>query len=303
MKIAVVGSYGVGMTMRFPKFPQAGETLMGGSFDAGPGGKGSNQAIGAARLGAEVSFLTAIGPDEMGEAARALWEAEGVDSSAVVVGKNHTMVGFILVDADGENRIIVAAGALDEINGDHVEKFRSHIAQAEILVVSMELALSAVMAALEIGREEGVRIVLNPAPAVPLPERAWSLFDVITPNRTEAPVLLGLPDGHGLSPKELVAALREKTSAQIIMTLGSEGCLVDDGAGIIATPAIKATNVVDTTGAGDSFTSALAVSLAEGNDVHTAVKFASASGAHSVSIAGVINSLPTREEILKKLAE
>lgn len=303
MKIAVVGSYGVGMTMRFPKFPQAGETLMGGSFDAGPGGKGSNQAIGAARLGAEVSFLTAIGPDEMGEAARALWEAEGVDSSAVVVGKDHTMVGFILVDADGENRIIVAAGALDEINGDHVEKFRSHIAQAEILVVSMELALSAVMAALEIGREEGVRIVLNPAPAVPLPERAWSLFDVITPNRTEAPVLLGLPDGHGLSPKELVAALRKKTSAQIIMTLGSEGCLVDDGSGVIATPAIKATKVVDTTGAGDSFTSALAVSLAEGNDVHTAVKFASASGAHSVAIAGVINSLPTREEILKKLAE
>ena len=303
MKIAVVGSYGVGMTMRSPKFPQPGETLMGGSYDAGPGGKGSNQAIGAARLGAEVSFLTAIGPDEMGDAARALWKAEGVDSSAVVVGKNHTMVGFILVDGDGENRIIVAAGALDEINSEHVEKFRRHIAEADILVVSMELTLTAVLAALEIGRQEGVRIVLNPAPAVPLPEKAWSLFDVITPNRTEAPVLLGLPDDHGLAPIDLVKALRQKTKAQIIMTLGSEGCLVDDGESVVATPAIKATKVVDTTGAGDSFTSALAVSLAEGNDLHTAVRFASASGAHSVSIAGVINSLPTREEIMRKLAE
>ncbi len=107
MKIAVIGSYGVGMTMRFPKFPQSGETLMGGFFDAGPGGKGSNQAIGAARLGAEVSFLTSIGPDDFGLSAKELWKAEGVDHSHVVTGKNHTMVGFILVDADGENRIIV----------------------------------------------------------------------------------------------------------------------------------------------------------------------------------------------------
>lgn len=303
MKIAVVGSYGVGMTMRFPKFPQPGETLMGGSFDAGPGGKGSNQAIGAARLGAEVSFLTAIGPDEMGEAARELWKNEGVDSSAVVVGERHTMVGFILVDADGENRIIVAAGALDEINSGHVENFRSHIAQADILIVSMELALPAVLAALEIGREEGIRIVLNPAPAILLPERAWSLFDVVTPNRTEAPVLLGLEDNHGLSPIDLIRAMREKTEAHIIMTLGVEGCLVDDGEQIISIPAFKASKVVDTTGAGDSFTSALAVSLAEGNDLHTAVRFASASGAHSVSIAGVIDSLPRRADILKKLSE
>lgn len=276
---------------------------MGGAFDAGPGGKGSNQAIGAARLGAQVSFLTAIGPDEFGEAAKALWQVEGVDSSAVVIGKSHTMVGFILVDSDGENRIIVAAGALDEINGDHVENFRSHIAKAEILVVSMELALPAVLAALEIGREEGVRVILNPAPAVPLPERAWSLFDVITPNRTEAPVLLGLGDDHGLSPAQLIAALRAKTDAAIIMTLGSEGCLVDDGANVVAIPAIKVSKVVDTTGAGDSFTSALAVALGEGNDLHTSVRFASASGAHSVSIAGVIDSLPRREEILRKLAE
>ena len=301
MKIAVVGSYGVGMTMRFPKFPQSGETLMGGFFDAGPGGKGSNQAIGAARLGAQVSFLTAIGPDDFGAAARELWQKEGVDSSSVVVGERHTMVGFILVDADGENRIIVAAGALDELEPHHVEAFRPKIAGADVLVVSMELAFPAVLAALKIGREEGVRIILNPAPAAPLPDEAWSLFDVITPNRTEAPVLLNLPDGHGLSPAELLAALRARTQAQIIMTLGSEGCLIDDGETVSSSPAIPVTNVVDTTGAGDSFTSALAVSLAEGNNLHSAVRFASASGAHCVGIAGVIDSLPWREDIARKL--
>ena len=303
MKIAVVGSYGVGMTMRFPQFPQAGETLMGGVFDAGPGGKGSNQAIGAARLGADVSFLTAIGPDDFGVAARALWKVEGVDDSCVVTGERHTMVGFILVDADGENRIIVAAGALDELTPAHVEKFRSHIAKADVLVVSMELALPAVLASLKIGREEGVMTVLNPAPAVKLPNDSWEMFDVITPNRTEAPVLLGLANDHGLSPKDLIAQMRLKTKAKIVMTLGSEGCLVDDGNSVVAVPAFKAKKVVDTTGAGDSFTSALAVAIAEGKDFLECVKFAAASGSHSVGIAGVIDSLPTRDEINTCLAQ
>ncbi len=303
MKIAVVGSYGVGMTMRIPQLPQAGETLMGGEFDAGPGGKGSNQAIGAARLGAEVSFLTAIGPDDFGQGARVLWKDEGVDDSCVITGKGHTMVGFILVESDGENRIIVAAGALDELTPQHVEDFRPHIADSDVLVVSMELSLPAVLASLKIGREEGCLIVLNPAPAVKLPPESWSMFDVITPNRTEAPVLLGLPGDHGLSPKELIAQMRLKTSAKIVMTLGSEGSLVDDGSALYAVPAIKAKKVVDTTGAGDSFTSALAVAISEGREFHDCVKFATASGSHSVGIAGVIDSLPTREEIEKCLAQ
>ena len=301
MKIAVIGSYGVGMTMRFPKFPQSGETLMGGFFDAGPGGKGSNQAIGAARLGAEVSFLTSIGPDDFGLSAKELWKTEGVDHSHVVTGKNHTMVGFILVDADGENRIIVAAGALDELSAKDVEAFRIQISQADVLVVSMELPFAAVLTSLKIGREEGILIILNPAPAVKLPPEAWSLFDVITPNRTEAPVLLGLQDDHGLSPRELITLMRAKTEAKIVMTLGSEGCLVDDGTSVKAVPAFKAKNVVDTTGAGDSFTSALAVAISEGKNFDDCVKFAAAAGAHSVGIAGVIDSLPNREEIEKCL--
>jgi len=208
MKIAVVGSYGVGMTMRFAKFPEAGETLMGGAFDAGPGGKGSNQAIGAARLGAEVSFLTAIGPDDFGLAARALWKEEGVDASSVITGSAHTMVGFILVDADGENRIIVAAGALDEINASHVEDFRSHIAASDVLVISMELAFSAVLAALKVGREEGASIILNPAPATQLPDQAWSMFDYITPPKPQ--YCLGYPRIMGSLPKNWLQRCEQK---------------------------------------------------------------------------------------------
>jgi len=146
-------------------------------------------------------------------------------------------------------------------------------------------------------------IVLNPAPAVKLPPETWEAFDVITPNRTEAPVLLGLANDHGLSPKELIAKMRAKTHAKIVMTLGSEGCLVDDGETVTAVPAFKAKKVVDTTGAGDSFTSALAVAIAEGKDFLECVKFAAASGSHSVGIAGVIDSLPTREEINTCLAQ
>ena len=207
--------------------------------------------------------MTAIGPDDFGLAARALWKVEGVDDSCVVTGESHTMVGFILVDSDGENIIIVAAGALDELTPNHVEEFRSHIAKADVFVISMELAFPAVLAALKIGREEGVFIVLNPAPATKLPPESWAMFDVITPNRTEAPILLGLDSNHGLSPRELIAQMRLKTKAKIVITLGSECSLVDDGNSILAIPAFKPKKVVDTTVAGDSFTSALAVAISE----------------------------------------
>ena len=170
-------------------------------------------------------------------------------------------------------------------------------------MISMELAFPAVLAALKIGREEGVFIVLNPAPATKLPPESWAMFDVITPNRTEAPILLGLDSNHGLSPRELIAQMRLKTKAKIVMTLGSEGSLVDDGNSILAIPAFKPKKVVDTTGAGDSFTSALAVAISEGKDFHECVRFATAAGAHSVGIAGVIDALPTRKEIEACLAQ
>jgi ribokinase len=297
MKIAVVGSYGVGLTMRVPKVPAPGETVSGGTFNEGPGGKGSNQAIGAARLGAQVTLLTAIGNDDFGASAHALWRSESVDASHVITTAAATMVGFILVDPSGENCISIAPGALDELSPDSVETFRGAIADADILVVSMEIPLPAVEAALRIGREVGTRTLLNPAPAQPLPDELWALIDVITPNQTEAPVLLGFAPNHGLSDEQLINELRRRTGGIAIITRGGDGALVSDADGTIEVAAQRVENVVDTTGAGDSFTAALAVALSEGKTLPDATAFAAAAGAHAVTIAGVIPSLPTRNQL------
>ncbi|MDT0436502.1 MULTISPECIES: ribokinase [Streptomyces] len=297
MKIAVVGSYGAGLTMRVPKAPAAGETVSGGSFAPGPGGKGSNQAVAAARLGAEVALLTAVGDDDFGRAARELWRAEGVGADQVLTATAPTMVGFILVEPSGENRIAIAPGALDELDAAAVERFRAEIAAADILVVSMEIPEEAVAAALRLGRACGTRTLLNPAPARPLPAECWPLIDVITPNQTEAPVLLGLDAAHGLGDDDLVRALRERTGGVAVLTRGGEGALVAEESGVTAVAPCRASAVVDTTGAGDSFTAALAVALAEGLPVTRAAGFAAAAGAHTVSVAGVVPALPTRDQL------
>ncbi|MFF0448326.1 ribokinase [Streptomyces sp. NPDC004609] len=297
MKIAVVGSYGAGLTMRVPRSPAAGETLSGGVFDSGPGGKGSNQAIGAARLGAEVSLLTAVGDDDFGRAAHALWRAEGVRAEHVVTATAPTMVGFILVEPSGENRIAIAPGALDELDAAAVESFSTEIADADILVVSMEIPEEAVAAALRAGRAAGTRTLLNPAPARPLPDDLWPFIDVITPNQTEAPVLLGLGAEHGLGDEALVRALRERTGGIAVLTRGGQGALIAQASGVTTAPPYPVENVVDTTGAGDSFTAALAVTLAEGHSPDQAVRFAAAAGAHTVTVAGVVPALPTRDQL------
>ncbi|MFJ3894709.1 MULTISPECIES: ribokinase [unclassified Streptomyces] len=297
MKIAVVGSYGAGLTMRVPRAPSAGETVSGGTFDPGPGGKGSNQAVAAARLGAEVALLTAVGDDDFGRAARELWRTEGVGAEHVVTASAPTMVGFILVEPSGENRIAIAPGALDALDAAAVERFRAEISAADILVVSMEIPQEAVTAALRTGRETGTRTLLNPAPARPLPEECWPLIDVITPNQTEAPVLLGLGEEHGLGDEDLVRALRERTGGIAVLTRGGQGALVAEESGVTSVPPYPPTAVVDTTGAGDSFTAALAVALADGLTAAKAAAFAAASGAHTVSVAGVIPALPTRDQL------
>lgn len=283
--------------MRVPKAPAAGETVSGGLFDAGAGGKGSNQAIAAARLGAAVSLLTAVGDDEFGRSARELWEREGVAAEHVVTAQAPTMVGFILVEPSGENRIAIAPGALDELDAAAVESFRAEIASADILVVSMEIPEEAVVAALRTGRETGTRTLLNPAPARPLPDECWPLIDVLTPNQTEAPVLLGLGAEHGLGDEELAGALRDRTGGVVVLTRGGEGALVAQSSGLRTVPPHPAPAVVDTTGAGDSFTAAFAVALAEGQPVERAVGFAAVAGSHTVTIAGVVPALPTRDQL------
>lgn len=303
MRIAVVGSYGVGLTMRVDRAPAAGETRTDGVFSSGHGGKGSNQAVAAARLGAQVSLLTAVGPDQFGAGARELWREHGIEAGHVVEGRSATMVGVILVEADGENRIVIAPGALAELEPGHVDAFEAEIAAAELLVTGFEIPVAVAQRALVLARRHGVRTLLNPAPApaAPIEPDLWELVDVVTPNETEAAALTGDPDLG--SPEDCADAIRRHCQGVIVITLGGRGCLVDEaGGGRFHVPAVPPLQVVDTTGAGDAFTGALAVALARGDAVPESVRYAAAAGAHSVGTAEVIPSLPGPDDIAALLA-
>jgi ribokinase len=274
-RVAVVGSYGVGLTVGLERMPEAGETLIGRSFRIDHGGKGSNQAIGAARLGADVDFLTAVGDDAFGHAARELWREEGVRADAVVTDAP-TMTAPILVEPGGENRIVVVPGALEQLSPAHVDAFGDRIAAADVCVVQLEIPVWTALYALQVAAAAGVRTILNPAPAPaePIDVRC----DYVTPNETEAP------------------AVRD-ADATLVLTLGDEGAEVR-GERVPAFPA----RVVDTTGAGDAFTAAFAVALAEGCDEREAARWGCAAGAHMVEHDGVVPGLPRREQLERRLA-
>jgi ribokinase len=275
-RIAVVGSYGVGLTFGVDRAPERGETLIGSLFRHDHGGKGSNQAVGAARLGADVALLTAIGTDAFGEAALGLWAEEGVDAGAVVRPPLPTMTAAILVEAGGDNRIVIVPGALSALAPVHVDSFASRIAEADVLLVQLEIPLETALYALEVAQAEGVRAILNPAPA---PREPLVLAcDYVVPNETEAAAVEGVRAMH-------------------VVTLGDEGATLDGD----ILPAFPA-RPVDTTGAGDAFCAAFAVALAEGSSDAEAVRWGCAAGAHMVEREGVVPGLATRSELEKRLA-
>lgn len=297
VRLAVVGSYGTGLTMRVDRVPGPGETLSGATFSAGPGGKGSNQAIGAARLGAQVSLLTAIGADDFGAAAQSLWTAEGVDASGVIIAPDPTMVGVILVEAGGENRIVLAPGALDFLDPRHVDGFAERIAGADLLMVCNEIPVATVAAALRAARQHGVKTLFNPAPARDLPEDCRHLVDYLTPNLPEARVLAGLDENAGMNA--VLDRLRERFTATIALTAGGDGCYVDDvitGERTHVAP-VRPPAVIDTTGAGDAFNAAFATALCRGAGAVEAARYGNAAGAFAVSRPEVIPGLATSAEL------
>lgn len=274
-RIAVVGSYGAGLTFGAERVPERGESVIGDLFRIDHGGKGSNQAIGAARLGAEVALLTALGEDTFGDGAVELWAAEGVDAGAVLRTGKPTMTAAILVESGGDNRIVIVPGALTGLTPAHVDAFAPRIAAADVLLVQLEIPLETALHALDVAREAGVRSILNPAPAPPHPIAPGA--DYITPNETEAPAVAG-------------------ARGTLVLTLGERGARIGD-AHVPAFPA----EPVDTTGAGDAFCAAFAVALAEGADELEAVRWGCAAGAHMVEHEGVVPGLPTRAELERRL--
>jgi ribokinase len=275
--------------------PERGETLLAGPVSTSAGGKGSNQAVAASRLGATVALLTAVGEDAFAQAGRALWAAEKIEASAVRVSAGPTMLGVILLEPTADNRIVVAPGALDDLDEQDVARFADRIAAAGVCVVSLEIPVRAAVAALETAHRAGTTSLLNPAPPVPLPAAVLRRVDVVTPNRPEAVVLTG--SAADATPEELVDRLRERCDGAIVLTLGPDGALVDDGRERYRVPAPRPERVVDTTGAGDAFTGALASALAHGVPLRNAVTVAVAAGTHSVTIGEVIPSLPVLADL------
>jgi ribokinase len=293
-EITIVGSFAVGLTMRAPKLPVFGETMLGSDFDMGPGGKGSNQAVGTARLGAHSALVAMIGTDKLASIATDLYAAEGVDASHLSVRRERaTGVGFIILNDKGENFIILDMGANELMDAAAVEAAEARIAQSAVVMTVLEIPTAAAARALSLGRKHGARTILNPAPARALPPEIFADVDYLTPNESELRILLGLPADDPSSSRELAGELRRRGVRNVIVTLGRAGALILSDDLDVMIPSIPV-EVVDTTGAGDAFNSGFAIALAEGRDLVEAVRFGVVCGSIACTRLGVIPSLPDR---------
>ncbi|MBP6964775.1 MAG: ribokinase [Armatimonadetes bacterium] len=296
-RIVVVGSSNTDMVVKTERLPAPGETVTGGTFARVPGGKGANQAVAAARLGAGVVFVGKVGMDLNGDEAVRGLEREGIAAGFVARDpKAASGVALIFVDRSGENMIAVAPGANASLSPEDVERAAGEIAGADALVVQLEVPIEAVERAVRIAREAGVRVILNPAPARPVPAELLSEVDVLTPNESEARMLLGLGADEAADDPALLGRLLTAGCGAVILTMGARGALMvtADDATRIAPHAVDA---VDATAAGDAFTGALAVGLSEGMTLGAAADFAGAAAALSVTRLGAQGSLAGRAEV------
>ncbi|MEU0491051.1 ribokinase [Nocardiopsis sp. NPDC006139] len=289
-RIAVFGSVNMDLVAYVDTAPATGETVTGTAFRQVPGGKGANQAVSAARAGADTVFLGAVGDDAFGAELRGNLVASGIDTTGLRTVPGPSGIAHIVVDGRGGNSIIVVPGANGEVTGT-VPGDRELIGGADALLLQLELPMEAVVAAARTGREQGVRVHLTPAPARELPDELLESVDVLVPNEHEAAAITGRTD-----PREALAALLERVP-EVLVTLGGEGSLYGArGAEPVHVPALKV-EAVDTTAAGDTFCGSFAVARAEGAEPAEAMRFAAAAAALSVQRHGASSSMPTRAEV------
>lgn len=297
--IYVIGSSNTDMVVKVEKLPLPGETVLGGVFFMNPGGKGANQAVAAARLGAEVFFVVCIGNDLFGkQAVEQFQRDEHINTSLITMDPDHPSgVALIVVDEKGENSITVAPGSNRYLDINKVEQALRQVTSPAIVLLQMEIPEATIEYTIEISHAKGLQVILNPAPARPLNSALLKKLDWITPNESEAEVLTGIGVTDHRSAAEAAKKLRDMGVPNVVITLGAKGAylLTDTIAKVIPAPLVDA--VVDTTAAGDCFNGALAVALAENKSFEEAVAFACCAASISVTRLGAQASLPLRREV------
>jgi ribokinase len=302
--VVILGVFVADTAYRADRQPKMGETVLGRSFVLGPGGKGSNQSVAAAKAGGDVAFISKLGDDAFADMAMATWQGAGVAPRVTRNAESYTGAAYIFIEhATGNNAIIISPGAAATISIADVEAEAELIRNAKVFVTQLEQPIPAAERALEIAREGGAITILNPAPAAEFSDRLLSLCDYVTPNESEAETLTGQPVGDVQQAERAAEALMARGVGRVIVTLGENGALYHDGKGAVHVPGMRAGDVVETTGAGDAFNGALAVALAEGQDPFEAVRFANAAAAISVTRPGTAPSMAERAEIEELLSE
>jgi ribokinase len=296
-RVLVVGSANVDFTVQVARLPRPGETVSGGTLLVNYGGKGANQAVAARRLGAEVRLIACVGDDASGRAIRQALVAEGIGVDGVVASSAAaTGSALIVVDAEGRNQIAVAPGANRTLDVEHLRAREEDFAWAEVVVCQLETPLATVARALDAARQRRAITILNPAPPTDSPPEFLPLVDYLTPNGGEAERLGGVPVRDRIDASQAAGRLRELGAGVVVVTLGEDGALAHGPGGLHHVPAFAVT-AVDTTAAGDAFNGALAVALAEGCELASALRFANATAALACTRRGAQPSLPTRREV------
>jgi ribokinase len=293
------------LVIRSPRIPAPGETIIGSDFHSIPGGKGANQAVAAARLGAQVSMVGRVGQDAFASPLLENLAAAGINHTFVIQdAEAATGVALITVDDAGENSIVVASGANMRLSSADVEAAEATIAAAGVLLLQLESPLDTVVRAAEVAHAHGVKVILNPAPAPaqPLSTTLLSLVDVLIPNESETSLLTGMPVENQDQAGTAAAALRQSGVGTVILTLGARGALLASQAETKLSPAFKVTPV-DTTAAGDAFVAGFGVALAEGKSFAEATRWGCAAGALATTQLGAQTSLPSREVLERLLAQ
>ena len=295
--IAVVGSSNMDLVIKTERIPNPGETILGGEFVMIAGGKGANQAVAAARLGAQVNFIARVGSDAFGMKMLENFAQDGINADYVIKDQSKASgVATITVDNNGENSIVVAPGANAALTPEDIEAGEKAISEADSLLLQLEVPIETVIRAAEIARKHGTRVILDPAPAQKLPEKLLKLIDILTPNESEAEILTGISGDNEESARKQAENLLASRVSCVLVTRGASGSLLYDGKEFKSFPAVRVDSV-DTTAAGDCFNGSLAASLAEGSTLDQAIAFASRAAACSTTRLGAQDSLPNKFEL------